>query len=76
MGADYFEILVSSIIIIIFHHEFGPGWPVLVSAIMSSNSLLHGRPVIIFLLDDNLEVVLGACCPPAPNVSVCTKFSF
>jgi hypothetical protein len=31
-------------IIIIFHHELRPGWPVSVSAVMSSNSLLSGRP--------------------------------
>jgi len=31
------------VIIIIFHHEFRPGWPVSVSAVMSSNSVLSGR---------------------------------
>jgi hypothetical protein len=31
-------------IIIIFHHEFRPGWPVSVSAVISSSSLLSGRP--------------------------------
>jgi hypothetical protein len=30
--------------IIIFHQEFRPGWPVSVSALISSNSLLGGRP--------------------------------
>jgi hypothetical protein len=32
------------IIIIIFHHEFRPGWPVSVSAVISSSSLLSGFP--------------------------------
>jgi hypothetical protein len=32
------------IIIIISHHEFRPGWPVSVSAVISSSSLLSGRP--------------------------------
>jgi hypothetical protein len=32
------------IIIIIFHHKFRPGWPVLVSAVISCSSLLSGRP--------------------------------
>jgi hypothetical protein len=31
-------------LIIIFHHEFRPGWPVSVSAVISSSSLLSGRP--------------------------------
>jgi hypothetical protein len=32
------------IIIIIFHHEFRPGWPVSVSAVVSSSSFLSGHP--------------------------------
>jgi hypothetical protein len=47
------------IIIIIFHYEFRPGWPVSVSAVISSSSL-----VVVFLLDGNSEVVLGACSLP------------
>jgi hypothetical protein len=31
-------------IIILFHHKFRPGWPVSVSAFLSSNSLLSGCP--------------------------------
>jgi hypothetical protein len=31
-------------IIIMYHHEFRPGWPVSVSAVISSSSLLSGRP--------------------------------
>jgi hypothetical protein len=30
--------------IIIFHQEFRPGWPVSVSAVISSSSLLRGLP--------------------------------
>jgi hypothetical protein len=37
-------IIVIIIIIIIFHHEFRPGWPVSVAAVISSSSLLSGRP--------------------------------
>jgi hypothetical protein len=33
-----------NIIIIISIHEFRPGWPVSVSAVISSSSLLSGRP--------------------------------
>jgi hypothetical protein len=31
-------------LLIIFHHEFRPGWPVLLSAVISSSSLLSGCP--------------------------------
>jgi hypothetical protein len=46
---EYIERLVCItqniiIIITIFHLEFRPRWPVSVSAVMSSNSLLSGRP--------------------------------
>jgi hypothetical protein len=34
-------------IIIIFHHEFRPGWPVSVSAVVSSSSLLSGKEVCV-----------------------------
>jgi hypothetical protein len=50
--------VVSRNIIIIFHHEFRPGWPVSVSAFTSSSSLSVVVQVVIFLLDDNLEVFL------------------
>jgi hypothetical protein len=39
------SLLLSVNIIIIFHHEFSPGWPVSVSAVISSSSLLRGLPV-------------------------------
>jgi hypothetical protein len=52
------------IIIIIFHHEFRPGWPVSVSAVISSSSLVVVFQVVDFLLGDNSEVVLGACSLP------------
>jgi hypothetical protein len=35
---------VKLIIIIIFHHELRPGWPVPVLAFTSSSSLFSGRP--------------------------------
>jgi uncharacterized membrane protein len=40
------KIILNIIIIniIIFHHEFRPGWPVPVSALISSSSLLSGLP--------------------------------
>jgi hypothetical protein len=46
---DVMEITSGSnfiIVIIIFHHEFWPGWPISVSAIMWSNSLLSGRGLL------------------------------
>jgi hypothetical protein len=49
------------------HHipsRFRPGWPVSVSAVISSSSLLTGLPGRRLLLDDNSEVVLEACCLP------------
>jgi hypothetical protein len=46
-----------AIFITIFHHEFRPRWPVSVSAVISSSSLLSGLPGRR-LLDDNSEVVL------------------
>jgi hypothetical protein len=66
------------IIIIIFHHEFRPRWPVSVSAFTSSSSLFSGLPGRLFL-DDILEVLYGACSLLLderfePVVSVCTKF--
>jgi hypothetical protein len=33
---------IFGVIIIIFHHKFRPGWPVSVSAVISSSSLLSG----------------------------------
>jgi hypothetical protein len=36
--------LYSEVIIIISIHEFRPGWPVSVSAVISSRSLLSGCP--------------------------------
>jgi hypothetical protein len=35
---------IEEFFIIIFHHEFRPGWPVSVSAVISSSSLLSGLP--------------------------------
>jgi hypothetical protein len=49
------------------HHiqsEFRPGWPISVSAVISSSSLLSGRPGRRLPLDDNSEAVLGARCLP------------
>jgi hypothetical protein len=38
------NLIITIIIIIIFHHEFRPGWPVSVSAVILSSSLLIGLP--------------------------------
>jgi hypothetical protein len=51
-------------IIIIFHHEFRPGWPFrsqLSYRLVVSYVVFQ---VVVFLLDDNSEIVLGACCLP------------
>jgi hypothetical protein len=43
-SVTYFPIFKVTFITIIFHHEFRPEWPVSVSAVISSSSLLSGRP--------------------------------
>jgi hypothetical protein len=47
------QVVAYLVIIIIFHHELRPGWPVSVSAVISSSSLLSGRPGRRLPSDDN-----------------------